>query len=267
MKNVVVLKCGGSMIDTLSDDFFKNIERIRDAGLQPIIVHGGGPAIKKKLDEREIEAEFVDGLRKTTKEAMGIVEMTLTGLVNNAIVRKFNDAGIASVGLSGSDANLLRAKPKDLNRYGYVGEVSEVNVDLIDKLVNNELLPVIAPIGIGADGTSYNINADTAAGAIAKAVGAKKFIFITDVPGILKEKELLPSVTETEIEELIDSGTIYGGMIPKVEAALESLGEELTEAMIVDGNQPALIEEEMFVGTVIKKTVEAKENESIISNI
>jgi len=254
--DIIVLKCGGSIIDVLSDQFFGNILALKKDGYKPVIVHGGGPAIKKMLDALEIETEFVDGLRKTTPEVMNVAEMVLTGIVNNALIRKLNLAGIQAIGLSGSDAHTLTAEPKELERYGLVGEVTDVNIPFLKQLMEEDIVPVIAPIALGADGNRYNINADTAAGAVAKALTAKQLIFVTDVPGILQGDELLESVTENEVAQLIAEGTIYGGMIPKVTAAIESLNETLDEVMIVDGKQSVIQTERQLVGTVIKKSVE-----------
>lgn len=256
MNDIVVLKCGGSMIDSLSDSFFENIKSLQQSGLKPIIVHGGGPAIKSMLDKQQIPSEFVDGLRKTTKPVIDVVEMVLTGMVMNSLVRKLNDCGIPALGMSGSDANLIRVKALNFKKYGYVGEVTKVNTPLLEKVLSLGIVPVIAPIGLCVEGTRYNVNADTAAGAVAKALHAKQLVFITDVPGILKDGELLEAASEDEINEMIDSGVIYGGMIPKVKAALDSLESSLGEVMIVDGNQPVIKStEDKLVGTVIKKSV------------
>lgn len=256
MDDIVVLKCGGSSIDNLENCFYENIGRLQKSGLKPIIVHGGGPAIKKVLNKLNIQTEMINGLRKTTNEVMDVVEMVLTGTVNNAIVRRLNTFNINAVGLSGSDADLLVAKPKNLKKLGYVGEVTEVNTSLLYQLMDNGIVPVIAPVGIDENGKRYNINADTAAGSVAKEIGAKQLVFVTDVPGIMEENELIESVTEMEVKQLIQQGTIYGGMIPKVKAAIASLGESLEEAMIVDGNQSILkTNKTELVGTVIKKSV------------
>ena len=256
MSEIIVLKCGGSIIDTLSDSFFANIKNLQKSGLKPIIVHGGGPAIEEMLEDLQIKSEFIDGLRKTTKPVMDVVEMVLTGIVNNEITRKLSDHGIQSIGLNGSDVQLLKAKPKDFEKLGYVGEVTDVNVKFLKHLLETGVVPVITPVAVGEDGQSYNINADTAAGAVASAVAAKQLIFVTDVPGILQDNELLECVTENEINEMIEDGTIYGGMIPKVEAALNSLSKDLSEAMIIDGNQAVIGgTDTSLVGTVIKKSV------------
>lgn len=259
MENVIVLKCGGSTLSKLSDRFFKNIQALRRSGFKPIIVHGGGPEIKAMLETLSIESEFVNGLRKTTKEVLDVVEMVLTGAVNNELTRRLNQTKIKSIGLSGSDANLLMAEPKDFEKLGFVGEIIDVNVPLLKAFIEQDIVPVIAPIAIGRDGERYNVNADTVAGAVAKAISAKQLIFVTDVPGILKDGELLEMVSETDIKELIAQGDIYGGMIPKVEAALHSLNDELQEVMIIDGNQALLTENHTtFVGTTIKKHTEVK---------
>src|SRR5690625_712812 len=168
---------------------------------------------------------------------MDVVEMILTGVVNNAIVRRLNDATIQSVGLSGSDSHLLTAVAKDFARYGYVGNVTGVNVTLLHQLIDLGIVPVIAPIALGQEGTRYNIIADLAAGAVREALTAKQVIFVPDVPGMMVENELLSSLPEQQVKEYIDTGVIYGGMIPKVEAALTSISEDLQEVMIMDGNQ------------------------------
>lgn len=258
MHDIIVLKCGGSSIDELPDRFFTNIRLLKEAGYKPVIVHGGGPAIKEMLTKLNIETEFINGLRKTTEEMMDAVEMVLSGTVNKALTRRLNDAGIQSVGLSGSDAQLLTAEAIDFERYGLVGNVTDVNVTFLTELIDLDIIPVIAPIGLSPDGSRLNINADTAAGAIAKALHAEQLVFVTDVPGVMHDGKLLKHVTEIEIKQLIDSGVVYGGMIPKVEAALNSLSAELQEVMIIDGNQPTLGSQSHFVGTIIRKNIEVK---------
>ncbi|WP_188456954.1 acetylglutamate kinase [Virgibacillus oceani] len=255
MKDIVVLKCGGSTIDTLSEQFFTNIASLKKAGLNLIVVHGGGPAIKEMLTTLNVDTVFVDGLRKTTAPIMDVVEQVLAGKVNNALTAKLNYAGISSVGLSGSDAKLMTAKAKNFKRYGYVGEITDVNAAFLLQLIGIGITPVIAPIAIGENGVRYNINADTAAGAVAKAIGAEKLIFVTDVPGVMQDDKLLDFITDADSEQLIADGVIHGGMIPKVRAAVESLHDNLPEVMIVDGNQPKLTQNTGLVGTVIKKSI------------
>ena len=237
MDKVIVLKCGGSALDDLSDSFFKNIHFLQENGMKPIIVHGGGPAIQQMLNKLNIESEFVDGLRKTTAQTMNIVEMVLVGNVNPALTRRVNEYNMQAIGISGSDMHLIRATPINFKKYGFVGEVTNVNTSLLSKLLQLQYVPIISPIAIGDDGNMYNINADTAAGAIASHLQAEQLIFVTDVPGILAEGQLLETVTTTEINELIDNGTIYGGMIPKVKAALQGIYGNVKEVMIVDGKE------------------------------
>lgn len=268
VKDIIVLKCGGSTMKNLTDSFFTNIKTLQKSGLKPIIVHGGGPEIKAMLDQLQIETEFVNGLRKTTSDVMDVVEMVLSGSVNNALVRKLNKAGMKSIGLSGADANLFEAVPKDFENLGYVGQMTRVNIAFLFDLLAQDIVPVIAPIAVGKDGNRYNVNADTVAGEVAKTVLAKQLIFVTDVPGILKDGELLESVTESDIKTYLSTGVIHGGMIPKVEAALYSLNDHLQEAMIVDGNQEVLAAHEtVLVGTVIKRSTEVMEHVSNITNV
>lgn len=252
MNKIVVFKCGGSALADLSDEFFENIQFLQAAGIKPIIVHGGGPAIQQMLDKLQIKSEFVDGLRKTTEEMMQIVEMILVGNVNPAFTRRMNGLGIRALGISGSDMNLLQANPIHLEKYGLVGEVTSVNTEYIKQLLDQEIVPVISPIAIGKDGKTYNINADTAAGAIASELNAAKLVFVTDVPGILKDGKLLETVSTAEVENLIADGTIYGGMIPKVKAALQGAHGNVQEVMIVNGKKSTLINKTNLKGTTIK---------------
>lgn len=219
--------------------------------MKPVIVHGGGPAIEQMLDKLAISYEFYDGLRKTTDEMMDIVEMVLVGNVNPRLTRRVNDSGLDAVGLSGSDYDLLKATPIDYERYGLVGEVSSVNVEVIHGLLADGITPIISPIAIGEDKLRYNVNADTAAGAVASALLARQLIFVTDVPGILKDGELLEKVTTTDIEDYIADGTIYGGMIPKVKAAMKGLTSHVQEIMIVNGKESELVDTTTLAGTTI----------------
>lgn len=251
MKKVIVFKCGGSTLDELSDEFFENIQFLQAAGMQAVIVHGGGPAIQQMLDKLTIESEFVDGLRKTTEEMMNVVEMVLVGNVNPSLTRRVNDLGLNALGLSGSDVTMLEAKPINQEKYGLVGEVTNVNTSCLKQLLDTGIVPIISPIAIGKDGKRYNINADTAAGAIASALQAKQLVFVTDVPGILQDDQLLETVKTSEVEELISEGTIYGGMIPKVKAALDGIRGNVNEVMIVNGKKSELKNNTTLKGTTI----------------
>jgi len=241
-----VMKCGGSTLAALPDAFFADLKRLQDRGDRPGIVHGGGPAISATLDRLGIESEFVDGLRKTSEEVLDVVEMVLAGRINKEIVRRIQRAGARALGLSGTDGMLIRTKPAaQADKIGFVGEVTHVDAQLIDGIVNIGYIPVIAPIGIGEEGQRYNINADTAAGAVASHLGASRLIVVTDVPGILKkngsETVVLPEVTVSEMEAMIASGDIYGGMIPKVRAAAQSILGNVREVVIVNGTEPEVL--------------------------
>ena len=253
MNNIIVVKCGGSTIAELSDDFFFSIKALKDAGNLPIIVHGGGPEINKMLQVLKIESEFINGLRKTTKEVLDTAEMVLCGKVNKRLVMKLQNAGLNSIGLSGCDAKLIEAVAIDKQTLGFVGDVTNVNAIFLKDILEQGMIPVIAPIGIGEDGESYNINADSAAGAIADSLGANQLLFVTDVPGVLKEGVLLEQVTITDIVNLIEEGTIYGGMIPKVKAAIKSLQGNIESVMIVNGKGTSLTKDGNIVGTKVLK--------------
>lgn len=253
MSGIVVIKCGGSTLEQLSDEFFQSLVELKKLGKSPIIVHGGGPEIKKILDALQVESEFVNGLRKTTGEVLEVVEMVLSGKVNKWLVSKAQQAGLKAVGISGVDGKLLQALPRDSQNLGYVGDVKKVNSELLNALLQQNFVPIISPIGVGDNGDKFNINADSAAGAVAVGMEAESLLFVTDVPGILKEGSLLKELTIKEVNELIEDGTIYGGMIPKVEAALKSLQGELKEVMIVDGKSSNLVQDGEIIGTTIHK--------------
>lgn len=254
MKNIVVVKCGGSTIQELSDEFFQSIKYLQSINIKPVIVHGGGPEINRLLKKLEVDSEFVNGLRKTTTEVLEVAEMVLTGKVNKFLVTKLQGVGVTSLGLSGCDGQLLQAKAIDHANLGYVGEVIRVNQTLLRQLIDMSVIPVIAPIGIDEKGNHYNINADTAAGAIAESLEAKQMIFATDVAGIMKGSKLQPIVTIEEIEEMILDGTIYGGMIPKVKAAINCLQGKIEEVFIVNGIEGKLTSNGDLIGTKIVKS-------------
>src|SRR5690625_4384838 len=227
---------------------------MQQAGKKPIIVHGGGPAINMFLEKLAITSEFIDGLRKTTSEVLEAAEMVLCGKVNTNLVKMIQKLGGQSIGLTGCDNELLQVKAIDEERLGYVGEPTSVNSELLQSILKEGLIPVIAPIGMNEEGTHYNVNADSAAGAIAKAMEAEQLIFVTDVDGILKDGKCLKEVTEKEINEYIADGTIYGGMIPKVKAALSSFTHSLQSVRIINGKETVINEDGTIKGTTIIKS-------------
>ncbi|RFB18258.1 acetylglutamate kinase [Bacillus sp. HNG] len=253
----IVIKCGGSILAQLSDSFFNSLKELKESGYRVVVVHGGGPEIAQTLTSLKIESEFVNGLRKTTKEVLDVVEMVLSGTVNKKVVIELEKAGIPAVGLSGCDAQLIKAKPINLGQLGYVGEVEEVNVSFLEFLLSQNYVPVISPIGIDEKFTKYNINADTAAASVATALKAEHLLFVTDVDGIKKDGEVLPSLSTDSVLSLIEEGTIYGGMIPKVKAALSALHDgEINEIIIINGKGSLLTIDGTLKGTKIVKELE-----------
>ncbi|MFD1178839.1 acetylglutamate kinase [Paenibacillus puldeungensis] len=241
-----VMKCGGSTLAELPDSFYSDLAVLQANGVLPVIVHGGGPAISENLEKLGIETKFVNGLRFTTEEVLDVAEMVLAGSINKTIVRRIAQAGGSALGLSGVDGGLLKAKPVAASaEVGLVGDVTEVNVALIVGVLTLGYIPVIAPVGIGAGGQRYNINADTAAGAVASELGASRMIVVTDVPGIMKtvqgEKKVLETITVQQIEDMILTGEIYGGMIPKVRAAVSCISGKVKEVVIVNGSEPGVL--------------------------
>ena len=253
MGDIVVIKCGGSVLDELSESFFDSLQELKNKGKSIVIVHGGGPEIGKLLKQLNVPSEFVHGLRKTTKEVLEVAEMILAGKVNKQLVSLLQKNGLKAIGLSGIDAGLLEAKPVNVNQLGYVGEVVDVNVSFLEQLLSSDYIPVIAPIGFDKHGQKYNINADTAAGAVAQALEAKHLLFVTDVPGILQNGKVVERTTVTSILEMINDGTIYGGMIPKVKAAIESIAGPLQEVIIVSGKTSFYSASGEISGTKIMK--------------
>jgi len=245
-----VIKYGGhAMVDEeLKRNFALDIVLLKYIGLNPIVVHGGGPQIGKVLKKMDIPSRFVGGLRVTDDATMDVVEMVLVGKVNKEIVNLINQAGGKAVGLSGKDGYLIEARkiilkqeelpdrPPEIIDLGHVGEVARVNKDILDLLDKQQFIPVIAPVGVGRRGETFNINADWVAGKIAAALKAKKLILLTDVPGVLdKEGNLISSMTLEDAERLIKNGVISGGMIPKVQAAMEAVRAGVEKAHIIDG--------------------------------
>lgn len=241
-----VMKCGGSTLAALPDSFYAQLRQLQAEATMPVIVHGGGPAISSMLDKLGIESEFIGGLRKTNEAVLDVVEMVLAGQINKQIVRRLNGIGAAAIGLSGTDGGLIQAMPvANADEVGYVGDVTQVNAELIEGVMALQYMPIIAPIGLDSNGQRYNINADTAAGAVAAHLGVEQLLVITDVPGIMKAeqgiKTVLPVVTTTAIEAMIASGEIYGGMIPKVRAAMQCMKGGVKEVVIADGAEPNVL--------------------------
>lgn len=241
-----VMKCGGSTLAALPDSFYEQLHQLQEDGTVPVIVHGGGPAISGILDKLGIESEFIGGLRKTDEAVLDVVEMVLAGQINKQIVRRLTQVGAKAIGLSGTDGGLIQAEPvPNAAQVGFVGDVTHVNASLLAGLVDMNHMPVIAPVGLDRAGQRYNINADTAAGAVAAYLGAERLIVVTDVPGIMRSdpegKVVLPVVTTEEVEAMIESGDIYGGMIPKVQAAMKCLEGGVQEVVIADGSEPDVL--------------------------
>ncbi|MHC0038385.1 acetylglutamate kinase [Pseudoneobacillus sp. C159] len=236
----LVIKLGGSVMEQLPESFYKNIVALHESKQwTPIIVHGGGPLINSLLKTLNIEPKFVNGLRVTDEQVLDLVEMVLSGAVNKKIVRRLIEVGGRGLGVSGVDGSLLAAQPiKCFEELGLVGEVVDVNTELIRGMIEQGFIPVISPIGIAENGQHYNINGDIAASAVASALVAK-LCYISDIEGIYVEKagqkEVLTTVTNMEVESLIASGQIYGGMIPKVRAALDGLVHAVPEVSIING--------------------------------
>jgi acetylglutamate kinase len=242
MNRYLVIKCGGSVFERLTPAFFKSIQAIQAEGeWLPVIVHGGGPAISQMLEKLAIPTVFHHGLRVTTQEVLDVAEMVLSGTMNKQIVSRIGASGGKAFGLSGIDGGLFKAKPLALSELGYVGEITSVDSSIITNLCEQGYIPVISPISMDDKGQHYNINADQAASAIAAALNGK-LCFISDVPGILVEKDgaltRLKQVSDLEIERLIELKKISGGMIPKAKAAVDSLKNNVQEVVIVNGMMP-----------------------------
>ncbi len=268
-----VIKYGGHAMGDpeLAEVFAKDIVLMKQVGIHPVVVHGGGPQIGQMLERLKIQSEFVDGLRVTDAATVDIVEMVLSGNINKAIVNAINSAGGTAIGLSGKDGGLiqaarLRRKVRDPESniekvldLGYVGEPEHIKPSILTALEQSGMIPVIAPIGAGENGETYNINADTVAGAIASAIGAARLLMLTDVTGVLdKAGELVTDLTVEKTQALCADGTISGGMIPKVETCIAAVQSGVEAAVILDGRVPHTLLLEIFthggIGTLIKRT-------------
>jgi len=270
----IVIKYGGNAMtdEALKHSFARDVVLMKLVGMNPVVVHGGGPQIGQLLERIGKKSEFVEGLRVTDSETIDVVEMVLGGLVNKNIVALINAHGGRAVGLSGKDGELIRARKlvlrkegatddADIVELGYVGEIESINPSVVDTLDEGDFIPVIAPIGAGQDGKTYNINADTVAGKLAVTLGAEKLILLTNTPGVLDQQgELLTGLSESRVEELIQEGVISGGMLPKVRCALDAVSGGVRTATISDGRVPhaTLLETltDQGIGTQIGRTRE-----------
>ncbi len=266
----IVIKYGGNAMENeeLKNSFARDIVLMKSVGINPIVVHGGGPQIGELLGKLNIESHFVNGMRVTDSATMDVVEMVLGGLVNKEIVALINRNGGKAIGLTGKDANLIRAtqlkvdvsspemQKSEIIDIGHVGEVSEVNQDVINMLTQSDVIPVIAPIGVGEDGRSYNINADLVAGKVAEQLNAEKLMLLTNISGLQdKDGNVMTGLTTEQVDDLIADGTIYGGMLPKIGCALSAVNNGVTSAHIIDGRVAHATLLEIFtdegVGTLI----------------
>lgn len=232
MNSITVVKCGGSTVNKLTAEFFKSIASMKEKGMNPVLVHGGGPEINRMLEQMQIECEFVNGLRKTTPEVLEVAEMILSGKVNKCLVSSLQSAGSPAFGMSGIDGGLLEAEQVADQDLGLVGDVVNVNTFCIHSMLESGFVPVIAPIAADKNGKKLNVNADAAASAVAQAIGAKELLFITDVEGVLIDGSKADYIHVEKLEQHIHDGEIYGGMIPKVQAAAASLTGDLEKVII-----------------------------------
>ncbi len=269
-KTVVVKYGGNAMVDEqLKSGFARDIVLMRLVGINPVVVHGGGPQIGQVLGKIGKESRFVDGMRVTDSETMDVVEMVLGGLVNKDIVNLIARHGGRAVGLTGKDGDLIRARKLRIERdspeldapeiidIGHVGEVASIDTSVVEMLLTGGFIPVIAPIGVGEDGHSYNINADLVAGRVAEVLGAEKLILLTNTTGLLdKQGRLLTGLTAHQVDDLIADGTIHGGMLPKIQCALSAVKSGVKAAHIIDGRVENAVLVELFtdegIGTLIR---------------
>jgi acetylglutamate kinase len=268
-KTIVVKFGGNAMVDpALHESFARDVVLMKLVGMNPVVVHGGGPQIGALLEKLNIKTEFVDGMRVTDAETMDVVEMVLGGSVNKEIVASINRNGGKAIGVTGKDGQLIRAKKLTVTRHrpeldapeiidiGHVGEVEKIDTEVLDVILGSNFIPVIAPIGVGSDGSTYNINADLVAGKLAEVMQAEKLMLLTNVEGLLdKEGKVLTGLTTKQVDDMITDGTITGGMLPKISCALDSVKSGVTSAHIIDGRVPHAVLLETFtdegMGTLI----------------
>ncbi len=261
----IVVKYGGAAMKdaALKEKVIRDVVFMACVGLRPVVVHGGGPEINSWLDKLGIEPQFKDGLRVTDAATMDVVEMVLVGRVNKEIVSLINQAGGSAVGLCGKDASLITARPADAEGIGFVGEVTNVNIQILESLVTTGHIPVISSVAADETGQAYNINADTVAGELAAALGAEKLILLTDTAGILRDYKdvatLIPRLDIQDARRLIDDGVVSGGMIPKVNCCVRSLAQGVKAAHIIDGRLPHALLLEIFTDMGIGSMIVASE--------
>ena len=269
-KTIVIKYGGNAMVDeALKSGFARDVVLMKLVGINPVVVHGGGPQIGRLLEKIGKKSEFVEGMRVTDTETMDVVEMVLGGQVNKEIVSLITQHGGSAVGLTGKDGDLIRARKMKIERdspeldvpeiidLGHVGEVESIDTSVVDMLVGGNFIPVIAPIGVGEDGCSYNINADLVAGRMAEVLNAEKLILLTNTAGLLdSEGGLLTGLNAADVDKLIDDGTIHGGMLPKIACALSAVSSGVKASHIIDGRVAHAVLVELFtdegVGTLIR---------------
>lgn len=270
-KTIVVKYGGNAMTDPeLQQGFARDIVLLKQVGINPVVVHGGGPQIGNLLKQIGKESHFIDGMRVTDAETMDVVQMVLGGLVNKQIVNMINQAGGRAIGLTGKDGNMIIAKkmvlerkaaenqPSEIIDLGHVGEVTDIDASVVRMLEEDRFIPVIAPVGVGKDGTSYNINADIVAGKMAEVLNAERLLLLTNTPGVLDEQGvLIESLSQQDIQDLIADGTIQGGMLPKLACAMDAIAGGAKNASIIDGRVPHAVLLELLtdqgVGTMVTR--------------
>ncbi len=268
----IVIKYGGNAMtdEDLKRSFARDVVLLKQVGINPVIVHGGGPQIGSLLEKIGKKSHFIEGMRVTDSETMDVVQMVLGGLVNKQIVSDINLAGGRAIGLTGKDGKLILAKklelkskaqeqqPSEIIDLGHVGTVNKINAGIVRLLESEKYIPVIAPVGVGDDGASYNINADLVAGEMAATLGAERLLLLTNTPGVLdKQGELLTGLSKEDIQRLTDDGTIQGGMLPKIQCALDAVAAGTQSACIIDGRVPHAVLLELLtdegMGTLLKQ--------------
>lgn len=264
----ILIKLGGAALQdrALVHAICEDLNHIRSVGVKVVLVHGGGPSINQELKARGIAWEFIDGQRVTTPEMMEVIEMVLCGLVNRRIVRTLSGAGVRAIGMSGTDASTLLCQQFSPT-LGQVGQIHKVDTQVIDSILRSDTVPVIAPVGVGLEGEAFNVNADWAASRIAQALGIQKVLFLTDQEGILdKNAKLIPELDAAQLESLIESGVVHGGMLAKAQTVIHALRHGVSELHILNARRPHGLIEELFteggVGTICRLRSRAQRGDS-----